>query len=108
QFLGFSADAGFGSKDRQETATYRWRFKASPFASVLAGTNTATDRYTLKLVGSNRYELTARNSREEAKVKAGEITLDWSYGDTNKGLIYCNPSKLKASVHDRSVFDTGP
>ena len=108
QFLSFTTDGGFGSGDRQETATYRWRFRASPGAPILAGTNTAVDRYTRKLIGSNRFELTPKNSREEAKVKAGELAVEWSYGSTNKGYIRINPSTLKATVHDLSEFEKGP
>ncbi len=108
QFLGFTKDGGFESRDARDTATYRWRFSSSPGATIVTGTNTAVDRYTMKPIGSNRFEITPTNSREEAKVKAGEIAVEWSYGYANKAYIRINPSSLKATVHDQSEFEKGP
>ncbi len=107
QFLGFTC-GGFGSGDREDTATYRWRFRASPSAASVAGTNTAVDRYTSKLIGSNRFQRTPRNNPEDAQVKASEIAVQWSYGNTNKGFIRFDQSTLKASLNDQSAFDGGP
>jgi hypothetical protein len=105
QFLGFTMEGAFASGNGQDTAAYRWRFKASPSAPIMAGTNTAMDGYTSILIGANRFQRTPRNSREEAKIRAGEIAVTWSYGNTNQGYIRVDPSRLKASLHDARVFD---
>jgi len=107
QFLGFTS-GGVGTGELESTATYRWRFKASPAAAVQAGTNTAVDRYTSTLTGSSRYLITPINNREEAKVKAGEISVDWSYGYTNKGYIRVNGTKLTSQVREQGEFEVGP
>jgi hypothetical protein len=46
--------------------------------------------------------------RQEAKVKAGDISVDWSYGYTNKGFILLDRSMFKATVHGRDEFEKGP
>jgi hypothetical protein len=109
QFFGFTTGGSLGrAGDGEDTATYRWRYGVGPGAPVVTGTNTAVYRYTAKLVGSNRYQLTSRGGTEDAKVKVGEFEVEWSYGYTNKGFIYCNPTKVTATVNDRSEFENGP
>jgi len=107
QLLGLTSGGG-RSGDHEDSASYRWRFRASMSAPIQSGTNTAVDKYTLKLIGPNRFDRTSRNSGEEGRIKAGEMALDWSYGYTNKGYIRLDSSRFTPSVHGREEFETGP
>jgi hypothetical protein len=107
QFVSLTKGAD-GTGDREDTATYRWRFRATPLAPILAGTNTAVYRYTSEEITPTQFQITPIGSRDEARIKVGNITLDWSYGFTNRGHIRFSSSALHGSVEKDSSFAEGP
>jgi len=107
QFTDFTS-TGQPTDHREETATYRWRFRPSDSQAWLSGTNQATNAYSARQIAPGHYELKPKGSYDDMRVEAGDICLDWSYAFTNKGYIYPVPSKQKITLLDATAFDSQP
>jgi hypothetical protein len=83
-----------------DTATYRWRCLPANSKAITSGKGQVRESYDRKDGGS-----VTPKADHDPIVKAGEFTLEWSYGNRKKGWLYYNPDRHSVEVLAADAFD---
>jgi hypothetical protein len=82
------------------TASYRWRCRPANSKTIISGKGQVRESYDRKDGGS-----VTPKADHDPIVRAGEFTLEWSYGNAAKGWLYYYPDRHSVEVLTSSAFD---
>lgn len=71
------------------TASYRWRYRGANSEHITVGTGQARESFERKIQSDGKYILVPKADHDPV-VRAGDLSIEWSYGGaTNGWLYYC-------------------
>jgi hypothetical protein len=89
------------------TASYRWRFLDQGNSKPVTGTGTVRADYEEIETSPGRYIAKPR-PKNDTKVRAGDIWIDWYYTSTTSGCLFYEPSLATLEIFPAKDFDSKP
>jgi hypothetical protein len=94
QFTSFGPDTG----------SYRWRYRSAKAQATTTGRGQTRESYNHKPKADGGYDVTPK-ADHDTTVRAGDLSLEWSYGSTTNGWLYYHPSRATIQVLNTDAFD---
>jgi hypothetical protein len=88
----------------EDAASYRWRYRPAKGQSPTSGKGQVRESYDRKEKADGSYQVTPK-ADHDTTVRAGDITVEWSYGSLTNGWLYYRPSRVTIQVLSSSAFD---
>jgi hypothetical protein len=85
------------------TASYRWRYRAAKQQSTVSGNGSVRESYNRKLNAHGAYDVTP-TLEHDTTVRAGELSIEWSYGSEKNGWLYYYPSRATIELTGADSF----